>query len=295
MLFLKSQFVFNKTQQIGILSLIGILIILLILKNYKFTAKQELLDIHSSEIVAIQKQIDSLKEIAIAKKKPKQYPFNPNFLTENKAYELGMTPAELDRLIAYRNEGKWINSVDDFKRITQISDTTLATFSDKFKFPDWVDKSQTRVVYKKSKRQLEKEKPYAEKIDLNTATETQLQKVSGIGKAISKRIIKYRDQQLGGFSNDMQLANVWGLDSLVVQRALQLFTVKTPKKIRKININTATASDIATIEGINFELAKKIWEFRVLRESITNLDELSKISGLTSSKLTLIKLYLSVD
>ena len=81
----------------------------------------------------------------------------------------------------------------------------------------------------------------------------------------------------------------------MVQRTLNLFTVKTPKAIAKINVNTASASDISTIPGISFEMAKKIWEFRRLREKLTSIQELDKIEGMTERKLQLIHLYLSVE
>ena len=88
---------------------------------------------------------------------------------------------------------------------------------------------------------------------------------------------------------------MYGLDAAVVKRALLQFTVKTPKQIDKMNINAASASDIATIPNISFELAKKIWEFRKLRETIQDISELQKIEGLSKSKLQLIQLYLYAD
>jgi hypothetical protein len=69
---------------------------------------------------------------------------------------------------------------------------------------------------------------------------------------------------------------VWGLDPIVIQRALKNFAVKTPKPIQKMNINTASASDIATIPGVSFELAKHIWEYRVLHEGVSDFSELDK-------------------
>ena len=135
---------------------------------------------------------------------------------------------------------------------------------------------------------------YKDKIDLNIATQTQLQEVRGIGPALSARIISYR-LKLGGFSVDKQLLSVWGLSEGVVANVLGSFTVKTPKEIIQIAVNTASASDIATISGISYDLAKQIWEFRVLREKIVSLSELQKIEGMTTSKYALIELYLHVE
>jgi DNA uptake protein ComE-like DNA-binding protein len=253
------------------------------------------LDIASAEVVILQKEIDSLKLVALEERKPKIFPFNPNFISDHKAYTLGMTPAEFDKLKAFRNTNQWVNSVADFKKVTGVSDSLLLAISPLFKFPEWVTNPKPTSNFKKKNFiDYNKEKPYAQKIDLNGATEVELQEVSGIGEALSKRIVSYR-AKLGGFSNDIQLSSVYGLRPDVVKRTLNWFTVKTPKIIKKININTASASDIATIPGISFELAKDIWEFRKLRERINDFSELEKIEGLTKAKLEGIQLYLSLD
>ena len=258
-------------------------------------SEEDTFDISSAEIVSVQKQMDSLRLVEIEKRKPKKYPFNPNFITDYKGYVLGMSNEEIDRLLQYRKEGKWINSATDFKKVTGVSDSLLNELSPYFKFPNWVTNPKTKYNFKNYKSEKGfAEKPYEQKIDLNKATEEQLQQVSGIGEALSKRIISYREK-LGGFSNDIQLYNVYGLEPPVVQRTLNLFTVKTPKAIAKINVNTASASDISTIPGISFEMAKKIWEFRRLREKLTSIQELDKIEGMTERKLQLIHLYLSVE
>jgi competence protein ComEA len=287
---IKSQFVFNKQQRVGILFLVLIIIALLFTYHFIDFSEEKRLDISSTEILKIQKEIDSLKNIETESKRPKIYPFNPNFITDYKAYTLGMSPEEFDRLKLFRSKDKWVNSISDFKNVTNVSDSLLNAISPYFKFPEWVTNQKPKKQYVAKGFS---EKTYAQKIDLNKATKEQLQEVSGIGATFSERIINYRNK-LGGFTEDIQLYNVWGLDAAVVKRALNLFTVKTPKEIVKMNLNSASASDIATIPGISFDLAKDIWEFRVLREHISDFQELEKIEGLSASKLKLIQLYLSI-
>lgn len=292
---LKSHFTFSKQQRSGILLLLLLIVSLLFVYWFVDFSEEDTLDVSSSEIVSMQKEIDSLRTVEIENKKPKKYPFNPNFITDYKGYTLGMTNEEIDRLLQYRKEGKWINSAADFKKVTGVSDSLLNALSPYFKFPDWVNNPKPRNDFKDYKSEKGfNEKTFSQKIDLNIATEEQLQQVSGIGAALSKRIISYR-KKLGGFSHDVQLYSVYGLEPSVVQRALNLFTVKTPKQITKINVNMASASDISTVPGISFEMAKKIWEFRRLREKLTTTEELAKIEGMTERKLQLIQLYLSVE
>jgi len=292
---LKSHFTFNKQQRSGILLLLLLIISLLCVYWFVDFSEEDTFDTSSAEIVSAQKELDSLRLVEIENRKPKKYPFNPNFITDYKGYTLGMTNEEIDRLLQYRKEDKWINSAADFKRVTGVPDSLLNELSPYFKFPDWVTNPKPKNDFKDYKSEKGfTEKPFSQKIDLNKATAEQLQQVSGIGEALSKRIVSDREK-LGGFSSDIELNSVYGLNSEVVERTLNLFTVKTPKEIAKINVNKASASDIATIPSISFEMAKKIWEYRRLREKITSIQELDKIEGMTERKLQLIQLYLSVE
>ena len=129
---------------------------------------------------------------------------------------------------------------------------------------------------------------------MNIATATQLQKVYGIGEAYSKRIIKYRDKQIG-FSADVQLQEVYGLSSEVIDRIKQDFTVKTPKPINKIILNTATRDELVKISYIDYEIAHHIIEQRTLKQGFKSFDELTKVKDFPIHKIEIIKLYLTLD
>lgn len=288
---MKSYFIFNKQERSGILFLVLLITGLLSVYYFVDFSKENILDISSPEISAIQKQIDSLRTLEIERRKPKSFPFNPNYITDFKGYTLGMNTEEIDRLKRYRDEGKWINSKSDFKRVTNVSDSLLKKISPYFKFPEWITNPESS---KKSNFKNYSEKNFEQKTDLNKATVIQLQKVNGIGDVLSKRIITYR-KKLGGYTSDIQLYNVYGLNPQTVSRTLNEFTVKTPKKINTMNLNTVSASDLATIPGISFELAKIIWEYRVLRGGINSFSELENIEKLSIRKLEGIQLYLHIE
>ncbi len=288
---LKSQLTFNRSERVGILLLIAIILGLLYVRFFVSFSEETTFDISSSELVQLQEQMDSLRRTEVARRKPKVYPFNPNFMSDYKAYTLGISAEAYDRLQAYRAEGRWINSVADFQRVTRVPDSVLAPIQGYFKFPDWVMNPRPR---KKRFTSISSEISVAKKIDLNKATAGELQEVSGIGEALSSRILEQR-AQLGGFSHDLQLHAVWGLKPEVVERVLQRFTVKTPKAIHRMNINRCSASDLATIPGVSFGLGKKIWEFVRIREGVSDLSELEKIEGISSRKLQLFALYLYAE
>lgn len=286
----KSHFVFNKSQRNGILFLIALIITLLGIQFFVDFNPDTIINTNSPELLKIQKELDSLRKIELEKRKPKIYPFNPNFITDYKGYTLGMSTKEIDRLLTFREKDKWINSKEEFQKVTHVSDSLLAAISPYFKFPDWI----TNPKPKKQLVKIDKEKRFKDKIDLNRATEFELQEINGIGPTFSKRIVAYREK-LGGFTDDIQLYQVYGLKEEVIINIQKLFTVKTPKEIQRMNINKISASDISTIPGVSFELAKRIWEFRILNEKITHFSELEKIAGMSTTKLNVIQLYLTLD
>ena len=222
---------------------------------------------------------------------PKIYPFNPNFITDYKGYKLGMTSEEINRLLNYRATNKWVNSTEEFQKVTKVSDLLIKQIAPYFKFPSWVtnkDKVQSNQSYTYLKNS-------KQKIDLNTATAEQLQKVYGIGSFYSERIIRYRDSFEGGFISDVQLQDVRGLTLETIDNILKDFTVKTPRVYLKINLNTATIDQLVTVDHVDYELAYEIIELRMLKEGYEVIEELTKVKGFPVKKLEIIKLYLTLN
>ncbi len=74
------------------------------------------------------------------------------------------------------------------------------------------------------------------RFNLNTASIDQLTSVSGIGPVLADRILKYRTQ-LGGFYSQNQLYEVYGLDSTVVKQTFKhLEGVLEPSIRYKVNV-----------------------------------------------------------
>ena len=288
--YIKSHFKFSKGQRNGIFLLL-ILIITFQGASLYIDQPVEPKEYDASDIASLQKEIDSLKQIAIDNSKPKIYPFNPNYLTDYRGYVLGMSVEEIDRLHAYRDQGKWINSARQFQEVTKVSDTFLESISPFFKFPEWVTSPKRQNSNYNSNSIL----TFDQKLDLNKATAIQLQSVNGIGKVLSERIIRFRDGFRGGFIADVQVQDVYGLSPEVIERLLNKFTVKTPRQIEKFNLNTVTIEELVTIQHIDYELAYEIIEQRTLRDGFNSLKELTKVKGFPIDKSEIIELYLQLD
>ncbi|WP_295983571.1 helix-hairpin-helix domain-containing protein [uncultured Algibacter sp.] len=288
----KSHFTFSKEQRNGIFLL---LVLIVVFQCFYFFVEFPAEDTSGNKEALSEfiKEIDSLRLVQLEKNKPKTYPFNPNYITDFKGATLGMTNEEIDRLIAFRKQNKWINSSKQFQEVTKVSDSLLNAISPYFKFPEWITnpKPKNNAVYIYNS----KPKTFAQKQDLNTATAQQLQKVNGVGKVFSDRIIKYRNKFKGGFIADVQLLDVYGLTSEVIEKITNQFTVKTPKTIQQININAATIGDLVTIPHIDYDLAHNIIEQRQLREGYNSIDELTKVKDFPVNKIKIIELYLHFE
>lgn len=289
---------FSTNDRVAVFALLFLIVVVQILYYFvDFSDDTQFFNLNNEEIIPFQKEIDSLKIQEVEKRKPKIYPFNPSFITDYKGYKLGMSTQEIDRLLAFRKAGNYINSAKQFQEVTGVSDSLLAVMSPYFKFPDWVvkkqhTKSKTSATNYKS---FPKKNPLPDKkIDLNLATAEELQRINGVGEKLAARILKYKDI-LKGYSYDDQLYEVWYLDKEVANRVMEHFTVINKPKINKININTASFKQVLHLPYIDYKLTKKIFNLRDELAEIQSLDELKKIDSFPIEKFDRISLYLKAE
>src|SRR5690606_11435650 len=106
----------------------------------------EKVNVDEALLARYNKEIDSLRLAELEARKPTVYPFNPNYITDYRGTSLGMTNEEIDRLLAFRKQNKWVNSTKQFQEVTKISDSLLNTIAPYFKFPDWVENSISNSI-----------------------------------------------------------------------------------------------------------------------------------------------------
>ncbi len=294
----KSYFKLNKQERSGIFFLLFLIVLFQLI--YFLVNSVHSNDIQESFLLDIetQKQIDVLKANALQKDSIVLYPFNPNFITDFKGYTLGMSVEEIDRLHSFRKGNKFVNSSHDFQKVTRISDSLLNAISPYFEFPEWTQKkkitSDSKIIENEKKGSvLTTPKGDEVILDLNQVSASDLRTINGIGEKLSERIIKFRDR-LGGFMNDDQLSDVYGLESEIVQKTLKKFKVLKTPNIKKININTASANEISKLVYIQKHVAEGIVNYRNVNGTIVSFDELISIEDFPADKIDRIRLYLSL-
>lgn len=272
---------FSHEQRKGILGL-AMLIVLLqgVLFFVKSNQKKEVAQY--SVDTATESYLDSLGELAL--KKYEMQPFNPNFITDAKGFKLGMTTPEIDRLLQYRASGKYVNSADEFQKVTGVSKNVLDKMAPYFKFPEW---TQNQKTIQKSFESL----PAIKKIDINKATFEELVAIKGIGDYSANAVINER-AQLKGFVSTDQLRFIKGLRPEAVKILQQNTFVGKTSQVKKVNVNTASKEDLEQVPYISAYLARQIVILRSKQDQPLNIEDLEKINNFPLDKLKIIRLYL---
>lgn len=285
---------YTREQRSGIVALI--LLMIGIQLGYYFYFSKSVSDIRmesetAKEWLEVQSEIDSLKVLKGAEAH-KIYPFNPNFISDYKGYTLGMTVEEIDRLHQFRKGNKFVNSAEEFQRVTKVSDDLLAKMSPYFKFPDWVkNKKNTNSFYKEYSKQTVDKKSKIVITDINAATQEELMKVYGIGPGLSERILKEREK-LGAFVSMDQMNDVWGLSPEVIENLNKHFKIFAKPSVKKLDINTASVKELSQFPFFKYYLAKEIVTYRSMNGDIKNKEDLIKIKSFPVEKVDIIALYL---
>ena len=293
----KSHFWYHKNQRNGIFILIILIVIFQSIIVFVDFSSKEKLNTDTPKVLAFHYQIDSLSKISIENRRLKIFPFNPNYITDYKGSQLGMSLVEIDKLLAFRKTGKFINSKKEFQNITTISDSLLNNISPYFKFPEWVVKRNQNVELSTSRdiRSFAKKSKYIlTSTDLNIASKEDLKTINGIGEKLSDRIIKYRSK-LQGFSTANQLYEVWGLSAEVVGKLLLVFKVVKLPNIQKSNVNTASFRELLKNPYIDYELCKKIFDYKDEVAELQDVSELKNIIGFPLELYDRIVLYLVAE
>ncbi|RKS95452.1 DNA uptake protein ComE-like DNA-binding protein [Flavobacterium limicola] len=293
---IQTYFKFSKEQRTGIFFLFLIIVVLQLVYFFVDFSSVSKEYPEKQKWLSLQSEMDSLK-MDVKNSKPKIYLFNPNFISDYKGYKLGMSVQEIDRLLAFRKENKYVNSAKEFQNVTKVSDSLLNVIAPYFKFPDWVNNKKQNTKFKEYTSYQNQAFAKKEKIifiDINDATKEDLVKIYGIGDAISSRILKQKEL-MGGFVSMEQMKEVWGLSPEVIENLNTHFKVLVLPRFKKIEINNASLKELSQFHYFRYSLAKEIVTYRSMNGNIKNIEDLTKIKGFPVDKANLIGLYLDFN
>ena len=224
-------------------------------------------------------RLDSLRASVNTQNSWTLRPLDPNDLEDYKGYLLGIPFNALDSLYAFRSRGGRLRGMDQFKKISGLSDTTCQRLSPFFRFPKYDTPRESPKNF--------------ESTDLNTATAEQLQEIRGIGPVLSKRIVRFR-KALGGFRIPGQIEDVYGLNPETARRVLREFPLRTIPPLEKIDLNRASAEELSRIVYLNRQMARDILAYRNRIGGYVDLDQLNSVESLPTDKIDRIALYLTL-
>lgn len=226
---------------------------------------------------AVVAQRDSL--LALKPPKDTLYPFNPNYMSAYHAYRLGLPKWIPDSIQKRVGRRQYFSSQNEVRRFLRLSDSSWLTIAPYIKLPEFASVKRKTNTPKF-------------KLQLNSASLEQLQQVYGIGPVLAERILDMRTA-LGGFLNQSQLEDVWGLQQETMVRLWRVFSLDSVPVVNPININNATINELAGNYYISYGLAARMVAYRSRHGQIDDLYQMAQSLEIDSVRIARIALYLN--
>ena len=209
--------------------------------------------------------------------------FDPNTYSLKDWMYVGLS--EKQAAVVIRFSARGIRSDDELAKIfvmpkalfEQIKDSTFYTGNNN------EPKHETSASTKRSE-------PFV--VELNGASQEQLEKIPGVGPFYAKNIIRYRER-LGGFTRKEQLLEVWKMDETKYGEIERFISVDLGA-IRKINLNTATAEELKAHPYFTWNIANSILKIRTRLGGFKSVEEIKESILVTEEVFIKLKPYVSL-
>jgi len=222
--------------------------------------------------------------------------FDPNTIDDEQYTELGFTEKEIRTLRNYQKSGATFKIKSDFKKLFFVDDDRYNILEPYIDLPETLPKKEynkpnyTTDAHFRKRDTVKWSDTASAKIyaynpivcDLNLADTTELKKLPYIGSFHARQIVRYRTE-LGGYHSLAQLLELYN----ITHETLDIIADKVSidqLQIKKMNVNQATAQELARHPYISFALANAIVNERESNSSFTNMDKLCE-TGLLNAEL----------
>jgi competence ComEA-like helix-hairpin-helix protein len=193
-----------------------------------------------------------------------------------------------ERIVKYRDSKGGFRSKEELLQVYGIDEELYASISDQI-YTSEVE-LPVRLVADVVEQPKEQKKNVI--VDLNMASQTELQQVRGIGPAFSERIVEYR-KRLGGFVTKEQLLEIYGIDEdhfEMIQGQIKL----NPAQVKRININTASEKELRQHPYMSKQIAEQIVRYRI-RKKFTHTEEIKKLMLVDEPVFVKLAPYITVE
>jgi competence ComEA-like helix-hairpin-helix protein len=281
---LNDYFSFTKNERRGIIVLLSLILVISFLPRLyaRFFSNSQPIDYASlSPLIA---QWDSLKPVPID---TVLFKFNPNTATKEDFLTLGLPQKVVTNILNYRNKGGKFYKKEDFKKIWDLEEADYQRLLPYISIEANQNRDDENTYGFAEKSENSKGSLFL--FDPNTASKEDFTRL-GLPEKVANNIINYRNKG-GKYDTKEKFKNVWGLTENDFNRLSPYIDIK----VKKIDINTATASDFQELKGIGEKLSLKIINFRDKLGGFASIDQLGTTYGLPEETFLAIKPNLSIN
>lgn len=219
------------------------------------------------------------------------FSFDPNTASVEELRKLGFSSTSANRIAAYRRKGGVFRIKSDLLKIYGLDSTLYKQLYAFIKLPSSRLHQAKRL--RGPTRKWSEEKWVKKTFDINTADTILLKTVYGIGSTLAARTVKFR-VALGGFVRSEQLNEVYGLDSVVVQRLLKVGFIDPEFIPEKININTADEKTLSGHPYIRSKIAGALIRYRFQHGDFMEVSDIKNLSIMRPDEVDRLLPYIKV-
>lgn len=263
----KSYFRHYRSERRGVIVFAIILFLVVIgVEIFRLSYKPK---IERIDVVIIDEAVhsDNTSQISLVEEvKIERFKFNPNTLSDSGYSALGFSEKEIKTLRNYQKAGASFEVKRDFAKLFFVDEEEYIELEPFIDLPESKPKKEYAQSFEKpsSKPKVNwSDTAFTETYsfkeftcNLNTADTNELKKLSGVGSFYAVKIVEYREE-LGGFHTIAQLLELWKMTPEKIDKFASQIEIDQ-SEIRQININRASAQELAQHPYVSFGEASKI-------------------------------------
>jgi len=217
--------------------------------------------------------------------------FDPNTLSADGWKKLGLRDKTIATIQNYISKGGKFRQAEDIGKIWGLHENEVQRLLPYVSIAEQTSSNNEKKSFENKAFEKKENKIIA--FDINAADTSAFIALPGIGSKLANRIIAFRDK-LGGFYKVEQVAETFALADSVFQKIRSSLMLTSPK-VKRININTASADEMKVHPYIRFALANAIVQYRGQHGKFTSVSDIKKIMIVTDELYNKLEPYLIIQ